>query len=241
MASSLHVLSPCIQTRQRRRPYSGQQFDLWYGDRCRETPVFSQFTLTEEQQNNFERVLQEFGKYFVPKRKVIHKRATFHRKSQRERESIEEYIWSLYELSEYAEFAEKETTICDRLVLGMVRQHELVVMQMRKQWTLLHTFSDTGHLVVVGVVPDTLEVGENSIRTGPLMQAQVLTVTARRATVCKQGNCPARGKKCQKCQKMSHFACCCWSTHAVNKVHVRQSESYAEEPRAEQSTIFLEQ
>ena len=62
---------------------------------------------TEEQQNNFERALQEFGKYFVPKRKVIHKRATFHRKSQRERGSIEEYIWSLYELSEYAELSSR--------------------------------------------------------------------------------------------------------------------------------------
>ena len=44
----------------------------------------------------------------------------FHRRSQREGESIEEYIHSLYELSEHAEFAEKETTICDRLVLGML-------------------------------------------------------------------------------------------------------------------------
>ena len=37
---------------------------------------------------------------------------------------------------------------------------------------------DTGDRVAVGVVPDTLEVGENYIRTDLLMQAQVLTVTA---------------------------------------------------------------
>ena len=28
--------------------------------------IFSQFTLTEEQQNNFERVLHKFDKYFIP-------------------------------------------------------------------------------------------------------------------------------------------------------------------------------
>ena len=64
--------------------------------------IFSHFTLTEEQQNNFERVLQEFDKYFVPKKNVIHERATFHRRTQREVESIEEYIRNLYELSEHA-------------------------------------------------------------------------------------------------------------------------------------------
>ena len=57
--------------------------------------IFSQFTLTE-QQNNSERVLQEFDKYFVPKKNVIHERATFHRRNQREGESIQEYIRSLY-------------------------------------------------------------------------------------------------------------------------------------------------
>ena len=62
----------------------------------------------------YHRVLKEFDKYFVPKKKVIHERATFHRRSQREGESIEEYICSLYELSEYAEFAEKEMTIRDQ-------------------------------------------------------------------------------------------------------------------------------
>ena len=29
----------------------------------------------------------------------------------------------------------------------------------QQQWMPLHTFRDTGHLVVVGVVPNTLEVG----------------------------------------------------------------------------------
>ena len=82
----------------------------------------------------------------------------------------------------------------------------MVVMQMREQWTLLHTFSDTGHLVVVGVVPDTSEVGENSIRTGPLMQAQVLTVTAsvpgvqqcaNKETVLQEGRSAISARKCR--------------------------------------------
>ena len=52
------------------------------------------------------------------------------------------------------------------------------------------------------------------------------------ATVHKQGNCSQRGKKCHKCQKMSHFARCCQSTQAVNQVHAGLSQSYAEKPQA---------
>ena len=86
------------------------------------------------------------------------------------------------------------------------------------------------------MVPDTLEVGENSIGIGPLM----LTDTGAHshnecfmcATVHKQGNCSQRGKKCHKCQKMSHFARCCQSTQAVNQVHAGLSQSYAEKPQA---------
>jgi len=87
--------------------------------------IFSQFTLTEEQQKNFGRNLQEFDKYFVPKKNVIHELATFHRRTQREGESIEEYIRSLYELSGHAQFA-------DRLVLGMLDQELSQKLQLER-------------------------------------------------------------------------------------------------------------
>ena len=37
----------------------------------------------------------------------------------------------------------------------------------QQQWMPLHTFRDTGHLVVVGVVPNTLEVGGKFHRDKP--------------------------------------------------------------------------
>ena len=101
---------------------------------------------------------------------------------------------------------------------------------MQQQWTPLHAFRDTGHLVALGVVPDTLEVGDRPTDAGT--GAHSNSECARCATVRKQGSCPARGKKCHKCQKMSHFARCCRSTQAVTQVHARQSQSYAEEPQA---------
>ncbi|KAK3707792.1 hypothetical protein RRG08_014483 [Elysia crispata] len=57
-------------------------------------------------------------------RNIIHLRAQFHRREQQSKETIEEYIRALYELSEHANFPNKEDCIRDRLVLG-VRDKEL--------------------------------------------------------------------------------------------------------------------
>ena len=84
--------------------------------------VFSQFNLSEEESENSDTVLEKFNTHFVPQVNVIHERATFHKRSQREGESVEEYVRSLFELSEHAQFAEKEETIRDRLVLGLQDQ-----------------------------------------------------------------------------------------------------------------------
>ena len=100
-------------------------------------------------------MLEKFNTYFVPQVNVIHERATFHKRSQSEGESVE-YIRSLSEFSEHAQFAEKEETIRDGLVLGLqdqelshklqlesdlsldkavtiARQHELVKTQIKEQ------------------------------------------------------------------------------------------------------------
>ena len=49
--------------------------------------------------------------------------ATFHNeRNQKEGESVEEYIRLLYELSEHADFADRQSTIRDRLVLRLFDQ-----------------------------------------------------------------------------------------------------------------------
>ena len=83
---------------------------------------FSQFGLADAEVNDFNTVLGRFNDYSEPKRNFIHERATFHKRNQKEGESVEEYIRHLYELSEHANFADRECTIRDRLVLGLLNQ-----------------------------------------------------------------------------------------------------------------------
>ena len=127
--------------------------------------IFSQFGLADAEANDFQTVRGRFNDYFEPKRNVIHERAKFHKRNQKEGESVEEYIRHLYELSEHAEFADRESTIRDRLVLGLfdqelseklqleseltltkatqlARQSELVKIQIREQRRLAHSSVD---------------------------------------------------------------------------------------------------
>ena len=67
---------------------------------------------------------------------VIHERAKFHKRNQKEGESVEEYIRHLYELSEHADFADRESTIRDRLVLGLLDQELSEKLQLESELTL---------------------------------------------------------------------------------------------------------
>ena len=78
--------------------------------------IFSQFGLADAEANDFQ---SRFSDYFEPKRNVIYERAKFHKRNQKEGESVEEYIRHLHDLSEHADFADRESTIHDRLVLSL--------------------------------------------------------------------------------------------------------------------------
>ena len=98
--------------------------------------IFTQFGLVDTDANDFHAVIGRFNAYFEPKRNIIHERAKFHKRNQKEGESVEEYIRHLYELSEHADFADRESTIRDRLVLGLLDQELSEKLQLESELTL---------------------------------------------------------------------------------------------------------
>ena len=65
-------------------------------------------------------VIGKFDQYFKVRRNTIFERAKFNRRSQKEGESVEQYITDLYELAKFCEFGElKEEMLCDRVVVGI--------------------------------------------------------------------------------------------------------------------------
>ena len=54
--------------------------------------LLDQFTMAADDREKFQPVLRKFDEYFTPKRNVIHERAQFHKCSQKEGETVDEYI-----------------------------------------------------------------------------------------------------------------------------------------------------
>ena len=98
--------------------------------------ILDTFTMTEADRNKFAPVLAKFDEYFVPKRNIIHERAQFHRCSQKENETVDEYVRRLYDAAQYADFADKDNTIRDRLVLGLVDSEISEKLQLEDNLTL---------------------------------------------------------------------------------------------------------
>ena len=92
---------------------------LLYAMGAESETIFQSFALSAEDSKVIKTVLEKFDSYFEPKRNVIHERAMFYERSQKEGESVEAYIRTLHEMATHCEFTKKEEQIRDRLVVGL--------------------------------------------------------------------------------------------------------------------------
>lgn len=77
--------------------------------------IYRSFTFAEDRhRNDFDKVIEKFDEYFVPRRNVIHERACFHQRVQRTGEKAETFIRALYELSEHCEFGASRDEVTHR-------------------------------------------------------------------------------------------------------------------------------
>ena len=60
--------------------------------------VFKSFTLGEGDDAKIDVILAKFDEHFVSKRNIFHERALCHRWNQNQRETVESFVRSLYEL-----------------------------------------------------------------------------------------------------------------------------------------------
>ena len=181
--------------------------------------LFQSFNLPVADQTDYNKVLDAFKGHFIPKRNVIHERAIFHSRSQKEGENFEAFIRSLYDLSQYAEFDNRDETIRDRIVLG-VRDRELSEkLQMTADLTLTKATEIARqyeqvktHLALQRERGDDLTQGATSVDTVKKPCGQCGYDFHR------YGKCPALNKTCSKCSKRNHFAKVCRSKTLDKKV-----------------------
>ncbi|KAK3757443.1 hypothetical protein RRG08_038798 [Elysia crispata] len=196
--------------------------------------IYSTFELAEGDRT-FDTVLSKFDEHFIPQRNIIHLRAQFHRREQQSKETIEEYIRALYELSEHANFPNKEDYIRDQLVLG-VRDKELseklqlkadlslkeAITTARQYKTVKHELSeqrDQAQPADLNRVQRNKPTSYNRPSSSSYPKTKSTTRStsqhggSQQRTNCGKcgknrhyGKCPAFGKECHKCGRRNHFA-----------------------------------
>ncbi|XP_005100473.1 uncharacterized protein LOC101864152 [Aplysia californica] len=211
--------------------------------------ILSTFGLSQDDSNVFNTVLTMFDGYFSPKRNVIHERAQFHKRCKKETETIEEYVRSLYELSEHTAFPDKDNMIRDRLVLGITDKKLSEKLQLEPYLTLEKAITMTRQtervkaqikeqrLPNVDAVQSfgsrTLKHGSvhGGPRRGSALRGRGGSSDQQDVRNCQycggshgRQQCPAYGKTCRECSKKNHFAKMCHTRKKINEVKVEDEE-----------------
>ena len=201
--------------------------------------------------DDFDTVLSKFDEHFVPKRNVIHERAKFYNRSQQAGESVEEFQRSLRELAATCDFRDREEeSIRDRIVLGLQDSDVSQKLQLEAELDLKSAADTARHYELVKTqMKDQrpVEKVDAAFSYGRFNQRgrcqargggrggtkQSGSSVHRDCGKCGRShppaNCPAKGKKCRKCGKLSHYAAMCRSGKTVNNVAAGGADDYEEE------------
>ena len=214
--------------------------------------ILDNFTMTADDRGKLDPILRKFDEYFTPKRNVIHERAQFYKCSQKEGESVDEYVRRLYEAAQYAEFNDKEDTIRDKLVLGLVDSEISEKLQLEDNLTLERAIQiakrddsvkkqlkEQRHVDAVGRGRKERGGQVQKERQGgakPKVRQQKQQKSGQ-SSLCgfcgynhPPRRCPAYGETCDFCKGRNHFARVCKKKKKENEakqneVHVTYQSS----------------
>ena len=201
--------------------------------------VYKSFTLAEGDEKKFDVILAKFDEHFVPKRNVIHKRARFHQRNQRQGETVESFVRNLYEITEHCDFTtSRDQQIRDRIVIGILDKNVSQKLQLKADLTLeaaiqiarqsemvKSQITDQNSLAVKNLeeVQGQKKPVPSRPRRGKAKKAESFQKQSQKKcgrcglNHLKPEHCLAKDKKCLKCQKVGHFAAVCRSK-LVNEV-----------------------
>lgn len=197
--------------------------------------IYKSFSFKKkEDEKSFDVILNKFEGHFMPKKNIMHERAKFHLRTQREGELIEQFIWGLHELSENCDFPHKNDQIRDRLVIGLRSGELSEKLQLRDDLSLEKAIEIArSYEQVRQQMAEMKEKSVDAVKQNEWKQNYPQKETQQqRCGKCnkkhkRQDYCPANGKRCRNCDKINHFAICCrFKAHNVRQVEKHTTEEY---------------
>lgn len=183
--------------------------------------LYNTFNLQDVDKNNFTKVLQCFEEYCVPKKNIVYETFKFFNRLQQEGEKFESFLTDIKKLSQTCEFGTLlDRMVRDRIVLG-IKDKVLQERLLRIEDLDLQKAIDCCRAAEVSKAQarnlqgdkaeiDSLQKKKKHQKFNKVKGKETSKFDCRRCGT-KHGprECPAYGKKCNKCSKLNHFAVSC--------------------------------
>lgn len=179
--------------------------------------IFQTLKMSEEDQKNYQKVIDEFKKYCKPLRNETFDRYKFFKRNQGDGEEFDHYLTDLKILAKNCNFGELEDSLIrDKIVSGvrdvavqerLLRIADLTLAEAERQVRATEASKfQMKNLQNVQVIDAVRKKNRNVTRS----EVKKKTYLCKKCqTVHEERNCPAYGKACTVCNKMGHYAVGC--------------------------------
>jgi len=191
--------------------------------------IYNNFGLSEEEKNKYDEVIRKFDEYLLPKKNIIYERFIFYKRTQEPNEPVDNFVKELKKLAKNCEFGDEQDMIRDRLVLGIadlaVQEKLLSITDLkldkaieicRAKEMLKERIKTVQEEKAVEKVEKKYMTKTRTKNQKVQKKPEIKEETGSEAFQCKRCNrkhgqreCPAFGRRCNRCRKLNHFEAAC--------------------------------
>ncbi|KAL4721170.1 hypothetical protein ACJJTC_004946 [Scirpophaga incertulas] len=185
----------------------------------------------QEGKLSFKKVLQEFDKYFIPRKNVVFNRYQFFKREQIEIESFDAFLTELRILANKCDFGDQlDSLVRDRIIIGvkdkalqerLLRENNISLEKTIEMCRIceiskkeVETIQNDKNLQVV----DVINTKKNCYNKNKLRKFNC----SRCGRIHGVNECPAYGQTCKGCGKLNHFQLKCKSLRKINETNINE-------------------